>query len=238
MGWKRGYYYSRGRYVGSGAVAVLAEALDDEERVQALWERDQNREARQAELAKFQEARRQAARVDSIVSRELTAAGLHRPSRHAWRKKSMATQQIQSPAVEAAALELAELAEFVFTEAVSKKSARTHDALTAKLKALCAELAGTDPSPALKLAVEAAALCWADWWVIELAAAANPLGASPALDRRRGWSQRRFSQALTTVERIRRLTRPRGPRVAVVVNNLTTQAPALDIGQRTLELAG
>ncbi len=42
MGWKRGYFYSRGgRYVGSGVVAVLAEALDDEERVQAIWERDQ-----------------------------------------------------------------------------------------------------------------------------------------------------------------------------------------------------
>jgi hypothetical protein len=145
----------------------------------------------------------------------------------------MATQ-IQSQA-EFATLELAELAEFVFARAVSDKRGTTHDALAAKLKALRAELAGLDPSPALRLAVEAAALCWADRWVIELHAAQNPLGASPALDRRRGWSQRRFSQALMTVERIRRLTRPRGPRVAVVVNNLTTQAPALDIGQRTLE---
>lgn len=49
------------RYVGSGVVAVLAEVLDDEERVQAIWERDQNREARQAELAKFQEVRERAA---------------------------------------------------------------------------------------------------------------------------------------------------------------------------------
>jgi hypothetical protein len=208
----------------------MAEILDVEDADHAQRERDQARQARQAEQQAFQEARQQASRVDSIVSRGLTAAGFWRPSRHGWRRKTMATQ-IQSPAIETAKLELAELAEFAFTRAVSNKSAKTHDALEAKLKSLRAELAGPDPSPALRLAVDAAALCWADRWVLELAAATKPLEVSPALDRRRGWSQRRFLQALVCCERIRRLTRPRGPRVAIQINQMTAPTPDLAIAE-------
>lgn len=229
--YSNGYYYrNRREYVGSGVFATFAEAIDVRDRKQAQRERERAREIEHAERQAFQAARQQARRVDLIVSRGLTAAGLHRPGRHAWRKKAMATV-IQSPAVEAATIELAELAAFVFCQAVSKQSSTTHDALTAKLEALRAELAGPDPSPALRLAVEAAALCWADRWVVELAAASDPLGTSPALDRRRGWSQRRFSQALTTVERIRRLTRPRSPRVAIQINQMTAPEPCLAIAQ-------
>ena len=229
--WTNGYYYrNRREYVGSGVLAVFAESLDAEAADQARRDRERASEAERTVRQEFQEARRQAVRVDSIVSRGLAAAGFWRPSRHAWRRKIMG-MQIQSPAVETATLELAELAEFVFAQAVSSKSDETHDKLTAKLRALRAELGGLDPSPALKLAVEAAALCWADRWVIELVAAANPLGASPALDRRRGWSQRRFSQALQTVEKVRRLARPRGPRVAIQINQMTAPEPCLPIAQ-------
>jgi len=232
VGWKKGFYYDRrGRYIGNGDLGRLAEALDNEERELAQREGDQARKRDQAERRESLLARQQAARVDSIVSQGLTAAGFWRPSRHGWRKNSMATQQIQSAAVETATLELAELAEFAFTMAVCKKSAKTHDALVAKLRALRAELAGPDPSPALRLAVEAAALCWADRWFLELAAATKPLETSPALDRRRSWSQRRFLQALTTVERIRRLSRARVPRVAVQINQMTAPDPCLAIAQ-------
>ena len=225
--WSSGYYYrNRREYAGTGDVAELAAALDDEVR----RDRERARETERTERQALREARLAAARVDSIVSRGLTAAGFWRPSRHAWRKR-MATQQIQTAAGEAATLELAELAEFVFAQAVSNKSAKTRDKLTAKLRALRAELAGPDPSPALRLAVEAAAICWADRWVLELRAAQHPLGTSAALDRRRTWSQRRFSQALQTVEKVRRLARPRGPRVAIQINQMTAPDPCLALAQ-------
>ena len=139
--------------------------------------------------------------------------------------------RIKNQAVEVALLELAELAEFALAQAVSKKSDKVHDGLVAKLAALRVELGGPDPSPALRLAVEAVAMAWADKWILELAAASAPLGTSPGLDRRRGWSQRRFLQALTAVERIRRLTRPRGPKVAIQINQMTAPDPCLAIAQ-------
>ena len=94
------------------------------------------------------------------------------------------------------------------------------------------------PTDSLKSASAAAVHAWLDHWTVEMVAAHEPGKINVTLERRRTWSQRRLLQAVQTVERIRGLTRPRGPRVAVVVNNLTTQAPALDIKQRTLELAG
>jgi len=231
VGWKRGYYYDRrGCYVGTGDLAVLAELLDLEAAELATRERSHARELEQAERQAFQAARQQARQVDSILTSGLTAAGFWRPGRHAWRKKAMATA-IETTTVKTATLDLAKMAEFVFTQAVVKDD-RTHDKLVAKLRALRADLGGSDPSPALRLAVEAAALCWADHWILELVAAREPLGTSPALDRRRGWAQRRFLQALTTVERVRRLTRPRGPRYAIQIN----RAAAIDVQNRTLEL--
>jgi len=237
--WRCGYLYRIVRsgnrtvteYLGHGEPAELYARLESialEERLAAAADR---REQARAERQAFEAARQQAARVDLIVSRGLSAAGFWRRLRHSWQRRTAMETEIQSPAVETATLELAEMAEFVFARAVSGKSAATHDKLVARLKALRAELAGPDPSPALRLAAEAAALAWADRWVIELAAAANPLGSSPALDRRRTWSQRRFSQALQTVEKVRRLARPHGPMVAIQVNRMTAPEPRLAIVQ-------
>ena len=135
MGWKKGFYYDRrGRYIGNGDLGRLAETFDKEERELAQRGRDQARERDQAERREFLQDRQQAARVDSIVSLGLIAAGFWRPYRHGWRRKTMATQ-IQTRAVETATLELAKLAEFAFIRAVSNKSETTHDALAAKLEA-------------------------------------------------------------------------------------------------------
>jgi hypothetical protein len=222
VGWKRGYFYSRGgRYVGSGVVAVLAEALDDEERVQAIWERDQNREARQAELAKFQEVRERAARVDALVKAGLEAAGYHRARRHQWRRRRRTMEtRIQSQAVTTATFELAELVQFSYVGKISGNSRETREGLEAKLAALRTRLAGPDPSPALELATAAAVHAWLDHWTVEMVAAHEPGKINLTLERRRTWSQRRLLQAVQTVEKVRRLARPRGPKYAVqIVNN-------------------
>ncbi len=145
--------------------------------------------------------------------------------------------RIQSQAVTTATFELAELVQFSYVGKISGNSRETREGLEAKLAALRTRLAGPDPSPALELATAAAVHAWLDHWTVEMVAAHEPGKINLTLERRRTWSQRRLLQAVQTVERIR-LTRPRRPRVAVVVNNLTTQAPALDIGQRILELAG
>ena len=85
--WSHGYYYCKRRYVGTGEVAELAAALDDQERERARRERERARESDQAERQTLQEARRQAARVDALVKAGLEAAGLWRPQRHAWRRR-------------------------------------------------------------------------------------------------------------------------------------------------------
>jgi len=237
--WKRGYYYSHGQYVGTGELAQLAEVLDVEDRDQAHRERERAGEVKQAERRVFQAARRQATRVDALVKAGLEAAGYHRVKRHQWRRRRETMEtRIQSQAVTTATFELAELVQFSYVGKISGKSRETREGLEAKLASLRTQLAGPDPSPALELATAAAVHAWLDHWTVEMVAAHEPGKINVTLERRRTWSQRRLLQAVQTVERIRRLTRPRGPRVAVVVNNLTTQAPALDIGQRTLELAG
>ena len=64
--WSHGYYYCKRRYVGTGAVAELVAALDDEERERAHRQRERARESDQAQRQALQDARRQAARVDQI----------------------------------------------------------------------------------------------------------------------------------------------------------------------------
>jgi len=233
--WSHGYYYrDRLRYVGDGEMAVLVAELDGLERVQAIAERDRARELEQAERQAFQAARRQSARVDALVKVELEALGYHRLRRHHWRRRraTMPTSEIQSQVVETATLELAKLAEFVLIEAVAKGNDETYDKLSNKLQALRLELGGNDPSPALRIVVEAAVLCWAHHWLTELAAAGRPLTVSQELDRHRTWAQRRFLSALTTVERIRRLGRPKGPKVAIQVNQMMAPPePCLALAQ-------
>jgi hypothetical protein len=100
--------------------------------------------------------------------------------------------------------------------------------LEAQLEALREELLAGSRSPALRLAVEDAAYRWLDHWVAELPATRGE-AVSPEAERRRTWAHRRYLQALAAVERIRRLSRPRGPRVAVQI----VQAPAGDVAGKS-----
>ena len=73
-------------------------------------------------------------------------------------------------------------------------------------------LAGDNPSPALRLAAEAATYAYLELWLSNNSAAmmwtdGKPI--HPAMDRRQTFTQRRFLRALETVEEIRALTRPK-----------------------------
>jgi hypothetical protein len=126
--------------------------------------------------------------------------------------------------------DLARAIEGHFLDQVFSKARSLEAGVEAKLRLLRAELAGSNPPPALRLAVEAAAYRWLDHWIIEMQAASSPGTASAALDRRRNWAHRRYLQALAAVERIRRLTRPRGPKYAVqIIQNGTVSPPALGV---------
>jgi hypothetical protein len=223
--WANGHYYrNRLEYCGSGEWASQAAALDVEERELDARERQQKRELEQAERIGFQAARQRAARVDLVLCRGLTAAGFWRQRRHQWRRRAVATE-IQPQTVETAVVELAELPAITYLMAITRDQG-LQQRLEAKLRSLRTELIGNGPeSAALRLAVNAAILAWLDTWFCELLAARDPGRTNLTLERRRTWSSRRYALAVTTVERIRRLTRPRGPRVAIQVN----QAAALEL---------
>jgi hypothetical protein len=55
------------------------------------------------------------------------------------------------------------------------------------------------------------------------------LPPSVAIDRWRTWAQKRFHHALLTVERIRRLSKPSSPRVAIQINQV--EAPEVTCAQ-------
>jgi hypothetical protein len=230
--WKQGYYYSRGRYVGNGVTARGVAALDADDRKRTREQRRKARRVRRAEQEASHDARERARQVDQIVSAGLTAAGFWRPGRHAWRRRTkVETLQIeqgqkqieqgqkQERGVCAAQDELTSLIQFMLLRHLDRIP-KTRDQLKASLESLRVELVGPDPSPALRLATESAVWAWAEKRIFDLTIAAmDPLKISPALDRRRNWSQRRFNHALVTVERIRRLTRARGPTVAIQINH-------------------
>jgi hypothetical protein len=94
-------------------------------------------------------------------------------------------------------------------------------ALASKLASLRTELAGPEPvSLPVRLLAEAASLAWMDFYCVETIAAGrrkNRLTITTALDRRRGFSVRRFTHLLKSLELCRRLNRPRVPRVAVEI---------------------
>ncbi len=213
--------------MGKGWIARVNAAIDADHAAINREMRDLARERREAEREAYHEARQRVAKVDLIVTRGLEAAGFYRQMRHQWkrRKSTMKKLETNAPTTEKAACDLAHLAEINFVTAVRSEKRDLEDRLLDKLDALRSELIGPGPvSAALRLAVEAATYAWLEKWYLDLAA--KPDHVSPALDRRRNWTGRRYLQALTTVERIRRLTQPRGPRVAVQIVN---QAPALDI---------
>jgi hypothetical protein len=272
--WKRGYYYSHGRYVGRGDLACLVELLDVEDWKQARQDRDQARKLNQEAIQGFHEARQIAGRIDRLVNLGLEAAGFHRHARGPWRRRKTMEVTLQLPAskpsskvtkrigdlcrrlvkrddpnaldelrrlgeehpetlVEEAHGDLGKVIEGFFLANQFRVAPSLIAGVEAKLRLLRAELAGPDPTPALRLAVEAAAYRWLDHWSLEISVATRPGTACPALDRRRNWAHRRYLQALAAVERIRRLTRPSGPRVAVqIVQN--GPVPPLDLTQSSL----
>jgi len=157
--WKRGYYYSRGRYAGNGDLGRLEEIFDADERELA----QQERKLVQADRQAFQEARQQAQRIDALVKAGLEAEGYHRARRHQWRwrRETMGTQ-VQPQAAATATYELSKLVQTSYLSAMAGKNRKTFDGLEAKLQALRTRLAGPDPSPALELATEAAVFAWLD----------------------------------------------------------------------------
>jgi len=231
--WSHGYYYRNRRdYVGDGAVAELAEILDVEDRNQARRQRDQARELEQTERHAFQAARRQAARIDALVKAGLEPAGYHRLRRHHWRRRRTMATQIQTQTVKAARFELDELVQNSYVVALSGKDSSIRRHLEAKLGALRSQLAGPDPSLALELVIAAAVHAWLDYWTVEMIAAQDPGKISEAIERRRSWSARRYNQALVTCERIRQLGRPKGPKVAIQVNQMMAPPePCLALAQ-------
>ena len=111
MGWKRGYYYSGGRYVGKDWIARVHAAIDADHAAINREMRDLARERREAEREAYHEARQRAAKVDLIVTRGLEAAGFYRQDRHQWKRRlaTMKKLETNAPATEKAVLELAEL---------------------------------------------------------------------------------------------------------------------------------
>jgi len=84
--------------------------------------------------------------------------------------------------------------------------------IEARLMEVLTSLTGDNPSPALRLAAESATYAYLEHWLSNLSAAmarADDEAIHPALDRRQTFTQRRFLRALSTVEEIQALTRPK-----------------------------
>jgi hypothetical protein len=85
--------------------------------------------------------------------------------------------------------------------------------LAAKMQEIREELAGPSPVYAVELAAEKAAIAWLEHYVCELVATRALREGRPVsrtLERRLYWTDKRYSHSLITVERIKRLSRPRG----------------------------
>jgi len=218
--------------MGRDWIAKVHYTLDREHAAIREAQRELDREQRQAEREAFQEVRQRAARVDAIVARGLEAAGFYRQDRHQWKRRKAAMKKLEAnaPTTEKAVLELAKFVQTGYVMHAFPDAPEYQDGLLDKLESLRAELIGDGPvSAALKLAVDLAVYCWCDKWMVELRASRNALDVSPALDRRRNWTGRRFLQALAAVERIRRLSRACGPRVAVQVLNGVPNIPDFEL---------
>lgn len=225
--WQQGYYYSHGRYIGNDDLAQVVAAFDAEDAERALARRDEARRAKQVELEASRRDRELARQVDQIVLRGLTAEGFWRPGR-TWRKRlNVNALQVEQGQGQGRAMGAVEASHYLVetTESILllhlKEWPEMRDQVRSSLQSLRSELAGPAPGPALRLAAESAAWAWANHWLVEMGSAVtDPVKVSRDMDRRRNWAQRRYNSALVTVERIRRLTRPRGPRTVIQVNNV------------------
>jgi hypothetical protein len=243
--WRGGYLYKserrKGRtithYLGSGHAAELLSllcAVESEERLAALADR---RELERIESETFQAVRQRAARVDALATAGLESCGFWRPGRRCWRRR----REIMGKTLEVSRnvfADLAKLGESVMLDALGYGNGALHSDLQDKLASLRAELAGPNPTPALRLAAEVCAINWLEFWsTLTAAAIARKKGSSDRLERRLRRTNARYERSLVAVERIRRLSQPRTPRVLVAVqNNVTT--PPIEAAHRTPELVG
>jgi hypothetical protein len=218
MGWKNGYYYSGGRtYIGGGETGLLVERLDKARRRDAERKRARARQLEQQYAQAYREARDGADRADQVASRGLIAAGFWQRERHPWQRKRKVGALTTPQVTEAAACELAALVRVSYLAKFAGRNPDIEQRLHAKLESLETELRGPAASPALRLAAELVAYCYLDYWATEMIVAGHPEQVSPALERRRKWAWQRYNAALVTVERVRRLSKPRGPLVAVQI---------------------
>jgi hypothetical protein len=214
MGWSKGYYYSKGQYIGGGETGLLVEKLDKARRRDAERKRARIRAVTEQDRQAFQEARQGADRADKVATWGLTSAGFHKRARHNWQRNRKAGAMQQPAVIEGAVCELAELVQTSYVARIFGKDRDLERRLHNKLENLRAELLGTDPSPALRLAAELVAHCYVDYWTVEMIASGRPEQVSPTLERRRNWALQRYTRALATLSKI---GRPRAPLVAIQV---------------------
>jgi hypothetical protein len=189
--------------------------------------RRQEAEQRQA----LQQARERAAEFDAALSDALQSLGLHRASRHHWRRKSgfefMAEgSEIQKRKLHSCA-NLAYLAEFTLVKEAFGEVPEVQDDIMTRMAEMRRELEGPAPvSPALKLAAESAVYAWAQHYIAEFHVART--SASRDLLRHAAWAHRKYLQSLTTVEVIRRLSKNM-PLVVIQTDNPSATEPARSV---------
>jgi len=181
------------------------------------------------------------------VNRVLTELGFHRHARGQWRRrrKAMETKLASTDAaselereypvaeyridadlyrrIEDGHGELEALVEQILVAQFPKENALHHDAIEAKLWMIRRDLAPPPSSVAETLLASRAAMCWLHVQYLELDLAyilsADQADSRKAeiIDRRLSRAQARFTQALTSLERVRRL------KIPVVVNQVNQQ---------------
>ena len=268
--WKRGYYYSKGQYVGKGEAALVVARLDALELAEALRERERIGRRRREDGRGFREARLAGELVDRAVALAMAAAGFRRHARGQWRRSRMnRTDLTANPSPEIAArmrdlirstdpaaiAELKRLGEVHPAELIEATQRRPggpgrDDVHRGGRRATAVAVGpgGQDDgtpgrsvpgstNPVLRLAVEAAVYRWLDHWLVETQTAQNGGSVTRVQECRRTWAHRRYLQSLAYVARIARLTRPRGPQVAVQIINNNPPAQATDPAGRLSPLA-
>jgi hypothetical protein len=88
----------------------------------------------------------------------------------------------------------------------------SRDVASFDARRVAAELAGDDPSPAVALLAEAAALARLDWLLSMLPAE----GSAGAVERRRTKAHGRYLRTLVALAKVKRVERPTGPAVVAV----------------------
>lgn len=229
--WSHGYYYrSRVDYCGGGELAEILATIDLDYNSERRGIRVADQQMAQADRLADQAVRQTAARVDALVRVGLEALGYHRHARGPWRRRRGVVIAISTmPGIEESRGNLAEMAAANFLRVFASNS-QLQANIDRKMSALRKELVDGSSSTAVHLAAEAAVLAWIDFYCATISQTSTqdrPTGVPPRLDRRVTWTQGRYLKALVTVERIRHLSRPRAPLVAVQIVHQEPQALAV-----------